>query len=108
MTKAEKLAKTLEESSLCLDGEWRCEIADEAAALLRSLDAQNKRMAEALRAFATPKQSHYDCEDCWYSCPASEDYCGQGYRGECNCGADEHNVRLERHADALRDAGVSE
>lgn len=36
---------------------------------------------------------HYVCEDCWYSCPLSEDGCCDDRQPkECNCGLDE-NVR---------------
>ena len=65
-----------------------------------------ERLRSALRDFATPKQSHYECEDGWYSCPAHPEYLGSDSSHECTCGADEHNAKLERHADALRDAGV--
>jgi hypothetical protein len=79
----------------------------EAAALIREQEAKIKRLSEALRGFATPKKSHYDCYHGFYSCPSHPDYFGNDDSGECNCGADEHNANLERHADALRDAGVS-
>jgi hypothetical protein len=69
-------------------------------------EAKIKRLSEALRDFATPKQSHYECEDAWYSCPKHEGYAKDDGQDVCNCGADEHNARLELHAAALRDAGV--
>ena len=75
MTEAEKMAKTLGECSLCLDGEWRDEIADETAALIRSQEAKIKRMAEALR----------DYHEGW----------------------DKRDILAERHAEALRDAGIA-
>jgi hypothetical protein len=39
---------------------------------------------------------HYSCdEDCWYSCPKSEDGCCDESQGsKCNCGADEHNQKV--------------
>lgn len=38
---------------------------------------------------------HYICEDCWYSCPKSEDGCYNDAEGtECNCGAESHNERV--------------
>ena len=40
--------------------------------------------------------THYYCEDCWYSCPKSEDGCCDDREGsECNCGADESNTILD-------------
>jgi len=32
-------------------------------------------------------QSHYQCEDTYYNCPARKG-------GECDCGADEHNENV--------------
>ena len=44
----------------------------------------------------TLKISHYYCEDCWYSCPKEEDGCCNEAEGEdCNCGADEHNSKID-------------
>lgn len=40
--------------------------------------------------------SHYYCDDRWYSCPKHPDGCANEDEGtECNCGADEHNARLD-------------
>lgn len=41
------------------------------------------------------KREHYTCEDCWYSCPLSEDGCCDGRSRGCNCGADEHNKKVD-------------
>ena len=101
MTEAEKIAQTTYRN-------WCHSHPDEAAALIREQEQKIKRLSEALRGFATPKQSHYECEDAWYSCPKHEGYAKDDGQDECTCGADEHNAKLERHADALRDAGVSE
>lgn len=38
------------------------------------------------------KTEHDECEDCFYSCPLHEDYCGIG--DECNCGMDENNMKI--------------
>lgn len=48
--------------------------------------------------------SHYECEDCWYSCPKSEEgCCRDGHNNECTCGVEGrreaiihalHNIRL--------------
>jgi hypothetical protein len=45
------------------------------------------------------KRSHYICEDCWYSCPLSEEGCCDDRQDECNCGAAEHNEKIHRLID---------
>ena len=86
MNEAEKMAQRLEErQSETVDGHLLARPADyealEAAALIRSLDAQNKRMAEAL------KEAREIFVENWVT-----------------------TRRIDRfeaaHADALRDAGV--
>ena len=53
----------------------------------------------------TLRRQHYYCDDCWYSCPKAEDgCCDESQGGECNCGADEHNARLDRIVAYLRAA----
>jgi len=58
-------------------------------------DADVIEKLSSLKALAL--MSHYYCEDCWYSCPKAEDgCCNDAYKkDECNCGADEHNKRVE-------------
>jgi len=41
------------------------------------------------------RRRHHECEDCWYSCPLSEDGCCDDTQKGCNCGAKEHNARLD-------------
>lgn len=42
------------------------------------------------------RRSHLQIEDCWYSCGKSEDFCGDTIEtGQCTCGADEHNAKVE-------------
>lgn len=42
------------------------------------------------------RRGHYCCEDCWYSCPKTEDGCCDDRKGdECDCGADEKNEILD-------------
>jgi hypothetical protein len=40
---------------------------------------------------------HYTCDDVWYSCPLSADGCADDSLpgDECNCGAEEHNIKVE-------------
>lgn len=41
------------------------------------------------------RQSHYECEDCWYSCPKSDACCNDEAASVCNCGADQHNALVD-------------
>lgn len=42
------------------------------------------------------KRSHYECEDCWYSCPKSGECCNDSRRNsECDCGAAEWNAKVD-------------
>jgi hypothetical protein len=52
--------------------------------------ARGDELAAALQFYVR----HYVCEDCWYSCPKSEDYCGTADRTQCDCGADKANAAL--------------
>jgi len=50
---------------------------------------------EALRKLAL--RSHYYCEDTWYSCPKAEGGSANDAKGDgCDCGADNHNAKVER------------
>lgn len=42
-------------------------------------------------------QSHYSCEDTYYQCPHydGDDWHPADYSQECNCGANEHNKKVE-------------
>lgn len=49
-----------------------------------------------IEALTAAKIAHYDCEDCWYSCPKSKDGCCDENQGdECNCGANKHNAAID-------------
>jgi hypothetical protein len=42
------------------------------------------------------RQSHYVCDDCWYSCPKSGQCCNDTSPHDyCNCGADRHNAIID-------------
>ena len=42
------------------------------------------------------KIRHHGCEDTWYSCPKHPDgYANKGRGTECDCGADEHNDKVD-------------
>jgi hypothetical protein len=60
-------------------------------------------MKQALEALECSRQSHYYCEDTWYSCPKHDDGCANEAEGdECNCGADETNKTIDAAIIALR------
>lgn len=45
---------------------------------------------------------HYQCDDCWYSCPQSEEGCCDEEQGtDCNCGLKERVERALAAADAV-------
>jgi hypothetical protein len=50
------------------------------------------------------KTSHDECEDCFYSCPCAEDYCGFQDRDYCNCGLKENNEQVDRALKLLHEA----
>lgn len=42
------------------------------------------------------RRNHYTCEDAWYSCPQSEEGSANDNAGaDCDCGADEHNAKVD-------------
>lgn len=57
-----------------------------------------KAALESLR-----KKKHNECEDCWYSCPKSEDYCGEDRRDICTCGMDRINTIIDKALKAVSD-----
>ena len=65
---------------------------------IAELEAENKR----LRVFIDTKcrRIHYECEDCWYSCPKSEDGCCNDNVEGCTCGADDWNARIDEALNA--------
>ena len=51
------------------------------------------------------RRSHLLCNDAWYSCPMSIEGCADERAGsECNCGADEHNAKVDAALRLLADA----
>lgn len=48
-------------------------------------------------AWLRTKVSHYECEDCWYSCATLT--CDEHRKSDqCDCGADEENEKREQIA----------
>ena len=57
--------------------------------ILDELIEKNNKLISFLEAH---RRSHHYCDDCWYSCPKSEEGCCNEAEGdECNCGADRYN-----------------
>jgi len=51
------------------------------------------------------RASHFYCDDCWYSCPKAQYGCCDATQGDdCNCGADDHNDRLDKIIQYLKDS----
>ena len=74
------------------------------------LFTEARRLADTLAA-----ARHYECGDCWYSCPESEEGCCNDAETECNCSAPEcHEAArliaalLERAVTAEADRGEAE
>jgi hypothetical protein len=60
-----------------------------------------RRMAGVLEASKTP---HYHCDDSWFCCRMCEhpDHGGSWAAGDCTCGAEAHNARID---EILGDSG---
>jgi hypothetical protein len=62
-------------------------------ATLAERDATIQQLRDAL---AKARREHYSCEDCWYSCPKSDDGCCDDSKGDdCDCGADAFNALID-------------
>lgn len=59
---------------------------------LREAEVIIERYRQALEA---ARIRHYVSEDCWYTCPMSDEECCDDRVTECNCGADEHNAAID-------------
>jgi hypothetical protein len=67
--------------------------------------SKDEALKLALEALENNKQTHYYCEDTWYSCPKHEDGCANDAEGdECNCGADKTNAEIDATITAIREA----
>lgn len=54
------------------------------------------RLSELIPELEALKLPHHVCEDGWYSCPKSgECYNDSVDTSRCNCGADEHNQKVD-------------
>jgi hypothetical protein len=59
----------------------------------------------ALEALENNKQTHYYCDNTWYSCPKHEDGCANEFESdECNCGSDKINAEFDKAIAAIKEA----
>ena len=66
---------------------------------------KDEALRMALEALENNKQTHYYCEDTWYSCPQHEDGCANESVGdECTCGADKANAEIDQAITAIKEA----
>jgi len=63
--------------------------------LIQKLDKAEAERDELVGVLKSLKQQHHYCEDSWYSCPKHPDGCANDDITECNCGADEHNKKID-------------
>lgn len=64
---------------------------------------QYKAEREELIAFLkTRYQSHYYCDDSWYSCPEHPDGCANDMITGCNCGAEKNNEEITNFINRLQ------
>ena len=64
------------------------------ADLYAKLQVRVKELEDALREYGI--RGHYTCEDAFYSCPASGKCYREDRTGECECGSDEHNAKVDQ------------
>ena len=62
---------------------------------------------DVLKELESLKASHYDCKDCWYSCPLAEDrsWDDRKPKGECDCGAEDQHKRVDALIEYLSNNG---
>jgi len=60
---------------------------------------------DTIARFINLKIGHYECPDCWYSCPKSPEGCCDDSKenDKCYCGADEHNKQIDNLITLIRD-----
>ncbi len=86
-------------------GEWfqTSDDGDARCALARGHDGFHRAPVEPVPAplritkewLDSLRLAHHKSDDCWYSCPKSGESCNDEEGDGCNCGADEHNARID-------------
>jgi hypothetical protein len=69
--------------------------AQRARNIARGAGAAMARIRELEKALLAAKIPHHHCEDCWYSCPMSDEGCCDEREIGCNCGAEKHNAAID-------------
>lgn len=73
-------------------------------AYTKKLLAQNDRLRRAGDALAADaKREHYQCDDSWYSCPASGDCANDNAGHECDCGKDQADALIAAWREAAKE-----
>ncbi len=80
------------------DGDWYG--ADDVDAALAAKDREISSLVAALEGL---RRSHTACDDNWYSCPLSDEGCANESETDCNCGAQEHNAKIEAMLAAMKE-----
>lgn len=62
---------------------------------------------DVLKELESLKESHYYCEDSWYSCPLAEDGCADDRKpkDKCDCGAEGQRKRVDAIIEYLSNNG---
>ena len=70
-------------------------MALEDAIEIERLQRENEKLRAVLLRLRT--ESHYVCEDCWYSCPKSAECCNDELpKDVCTCGTDLRNEIIDK------------
>ncbi len=70
------------------------EIVSIKLGVLMALQDRIGKLETALKVLRS--DHHYDCEDCFYSCPESGNCCDERLAGsECTCGTDQRNAIID-------------
>lgn len=71
--------------------DWKKRMKDNVDKLIYA----NEKLKAALKNLRS--KYHYECDDCWYSCPKSGQCCNDNEKdGECNCGTDYRNAIIDK------------
>ena len=93
----------------CDDGNCDRPAEHTAVPLRADPDTSNELFTEARRlAERLAAARHYECGDCWYSCPESEEGCCNDAESGCNCSAPERHAAARLIAALLERAVTAE
>lgn len=80
------------------DSDWLSQSIGNAQMALALSDANQhlKALRESVDILKTCLREHYECGDSWYSCPKSKEGCSNDGLNYCNCGAEQHNEKVNK------------